>query len=393
MKNYPGTLWTILAVLALAGGWYARPYIMPRLKPTLEQIKPVTPPPVVTVADTDPFSVQLFKQALKEQESGNVLVAPRIISDTLLALRQLSGGKTQAELQALQLRETSTARATEPLCAVLLATDVNLPRKEGVTQVMALPFSEDIPMALSIFNGTLAAATHTPDIQMADSTLVTSRTRLLAGCTITMDKEWEIPFLSANGRTAEFNSATGSMPRFRQMRSRGAYRSAKAEDGSWKAIAIPFKRDTQTGTPLVYIGIQPATSARDFATQLTPEQLNTIRTALAAAGPLDTLVELPRMQMRIAPQNLRDSARRMGLKSLFDSESADFSALTTEKVLLSGLLFSAFVNMGETPSHAKADASLDYAKEYFSFTRPFIWLIADLNTNIPIEFMGLVEEM
>jgi hypothetical protein len=183
------------------------------------------------------------------------------------------------------------------------------------------------------------------------------------------------------------------MPTIHQMRTRGLYRTAQAKDGSWKAVALPFRKDRDSGSSLVYIGILPTGSARDFAAQLTPEQVTAIRKALADATPQDTLVEQPRQELQILPYDMRDTLRRMGLKALFDPETADFSPITSETIQLSAALFSASGYLGESKEQPKADAALDYAGQVIAFTRPYIWLIADLETSTPIEFFGLVEEL
>ena len=153
-------------------------------------------------------------------------------------------------------------------------------------------------------------------------------------------------------------------------------------------------KDTNSSRiPLVYIGILPSGSAREFATTLNSEKLTEIRRILATAAPQDTLVELPRLELRVPPYNMRDSLRRLGLKALFDSETADFRELTPEKVHLGALVQSLEVMLTESKSKATPNTELDYAAKCISFSRPYIWLIADLETPTPIEFMGLVEEM
>lgn len=361
------------------------------LRPQTQQEEAAAPPPASEFS-TDAFSLRFFQHELKEKESGNVLVAPHCITNALLSLQDITAGRTLEELQALQLKESCVLRTTEPLSAALLGVDLNLPRKEGRFPVMPLPFSENVPMALSLFNGCLGAAMGKGNFQLADSKSVTERTKLLAAATTSFAAEWETPFNSANSRTADFDSASGGMPHFRQMRSRGQFRSAKAEDGSWKAVAIPFKSKA-AGEPLVCIGILPAGSARDFVVNLTPEMLTGIRKSLAEASPQDMLVELPRLELQIYPYDMRDSLRRMGLKSLFDTETADFSPLTPEKIHLGAFIHSVSLSLVESKDSAKAEDSLDYAPEYISFTRPYIWLIADLATDTPIDFIGLTEEM
>ena len=380
-------LWCILAALGLLGGGLGKMYLKP------QQQEPAAEQEQKTELTEDTFSIRFFQHALAEKTRGNILVAPHMVSDMLLTVQEHAAGKTKEELQALQLRPTEHIRATEPTCAMLLAMDFNLPRNEGSRGVMPLPFSENVPMALSLFNGSLANATGNSNAQLASSQMITNRTKLLLGGTLHMHKDWELPFNTGNARTAGFDNASGSMPTIHQMRNRGHYRLATAEDGNWKAIAIPFKNDRTTGSSLVYIGILPAGSARDFAALLTPELLTNIRQALGESTPQDTLVELPRQELQILPYDMRDTLRRMGLKALFDPETADFSPITSEKIQLSAALFSASVYLGESSAAPLADSSLEYAGQVISFTRPYIWLIADLETNTPIEFFGLVEEL
>lgn len=360
-----------------------------------EQIQPADTetPQQVTELKTDPFSLQLFKHALHEK-TGNVLVAPHAMTHTLAALKAIAAGKTLEELNSLQLTEQSIQRSAEPLAATLLAMDYNLPRTAELNGVIPLPFSDNLPMALSLFNGMLAPATANATLQMADSNMVTSRTRLLAGCASHCRLDWEHPFHPANSCTADFDSASGGMPHFHQMRSRGMYRMVRAADNSWQAVVLPFKAQGSDKHPsLVFIGILPAGDARTFGTELTPEQLTSIRKELSAATPEDTLVELPRLEQIVLPYDMRDSLRRLGLKALFDTEAADFSPLTPQKIHLGAFIQSISVHLTESATKVPVDDALNYAARVISFTRPFIWLITDLDSNTPVDYFGLVEEI
>lgn len=376
----------IVAILGLLGGVLGKLYLNP--SQTEDKVQAAAPE---TNLSTDAFSVRIFQHCLKEKEMGNVLVAPHIISDTLLALQEISGGKTREELQAMQLQKRRVLRGAEQTRVTLLGMDFNLPRSDIRSSAMPLPFSENIPKALALYNGMLATAMEENDYQLVDSKMVNSRTKLIAGCTTTFHQEWETSFNVANSRSADFDNVSGGMPHFRQMRVRGLFKSAEGD--CWKAVALPFKSSEPGAPPLVYIGILPKGSAREFASALTPQQLTDIRKALALATPQETLVELPRMELLVLPYDMRDSLRRLGLKALFDIETADFTPLTPEKIHLGAFIHACSLSLVESADAPKADDSLDYAAEYISFSRPYIWLIADLATDTPIEFIGLVEEM
>lgn len=382
-----GVILGSVALLALLGGALGQRYLMQgQTEGMQENAFPQTP------LATDAFSIRLFQLALKEKEQGNALVAPHAVSDALLLLQDIAAGNTLQELQGAQLKAQQVFRTTEPTRATLLAMDFNLPRgQKNPEMVMPLPFSEDLPKALSLYNGMMTSLMRRGELNLLDSKMVSNRTKLVAGCATSFSTEWEIPFNSANSRSADFDSVTGGMPHFRQMRARGLFRCAEGD--GWKAVAIPFKSNNTGAPPLVYIGILPNGSARNFAASLSPEQLTNIRKALADATPQDTLVKIPRQELQILPYDMRDTLRRLGLKALFDTQTADFSPLTTEKIHLGAFVHSCSILLIESKEEAGAVDTLDYAREFISLTRPYIWLIADLATDTPIEFIGLTEEM
>lgn len=393
MKPFQHIILPLTATLGLLAGGVAG-----YLKQSRHQDAPTTENNATLFSEegiaTDAFSIKLFQQALEGRE-GNVLVAPHVISRTLSHLEALAGGKTREALQALQLHPSAPPRAAEPGSISLLAVDINVPRLDSTSGILSLPFSENVPLALSIFNGTIARFMDKNDAQYATSEMVTGRTRLLAGAVSSFQAKWDIGFQLNHSRTADFESASGSLPQFTQMRSRGNYRMAQADDGSWKAVALQMRSDSlMKSSPMVLIAVLPAGSARDFAASLTPETLNQIRKKLATATPDDTLVELPRIELEVRPYDMRATLRRMELKSLFDSDTSDFSALTPEKIHLGAFIHACEIKLreskgnGDSPQH-----DLDFAKNYISFSRPFLWIVTDLSSSTPIDFIGLIEEM
>lgn len=345
------------------------------------------------ILQTDSFSLKLFQQVLQEQK-GNVMVVPHTISNALLALLDIAAGKTREELEALQLTWSDEARSFEPFRKNLLAVDINLPRTAENFAVLPLRFSEDLPGAMSFFNATLAQGSPDTNAQFVTSDMVSPRTRLLIGAVAYCNLSSHLPFHAEHSRMDDFDSANGAMPRYHQMRSRGLYSTAIASDGSWQAIALTLIQRAQDKSPLVLIGILPAGSARQFAESLTPERLTNIRGALATATPEDTLVEFPRLALQIRPYDMRYTLRRLGLTSLFDTSTADFSPLTPDKIHLNAVVHASGVTIAENRRKTTTPASeLEQAKNSISFSRPFLWIVADLSTNTPLEYIGLVEEM
>lgn len=354
---------------------------IPHVKETQEQAE----------VRTDEFSLFLFRHIIAEKQRGNVLVAPHMLTKALLALQDIAAGQTLKELQSLKLATGPWNRPSEPESAALLAMDYNLEKGEKSVGVMPLPFSDNVPMALSLFNGMLAPITGKADAQIADSTMVSNRTRLLAACASHYTPE--LLFFSGNSRVSDFDNASGGMPHFQQMRSRGLYVTVTSDDGSWRAVAIPTIPGHSDKNSFVCIAILPSGTARDFAANLSAELLTSIRKKLATTPPQDTLIEFPRLELQVLPHDMRDSLRRMGLKALFDSETADFTPLTPDKVQLGAFIQSFSVSLKDSTSNGRINNSLEDAANVITFNRPFIWLICDLHTDAPIEFIGLIEEM
>lgn len=348
-------------------------------------------PEQVALTATDSFSIRFFKEALNETK-GNVLTAPHSIADALLAIRDIVAGESRNEIEQQHLTGSTLKRYPEPLSFTLLAVDINVPREHTPESIIVLPFSENFPTALSLFNGLLAQGSPDAQVQFATSDMCSTRTKLLGGCVAYHLADWDIPFRASNSRLANFDCSSGAYTSFTQMRSRGAYRTARAADGSWEAVAL-MQKQRAGNIPLAFIGILPGSSAREFAHSLTPERITEIRQALAAAKPEDTLVELPRQEYGVRPHDLRHFLRQLGIRSVFDSTGADFSPLAQEKIHLSGLIHSCSISLTETHGDDAADPTLEQAARRISFTRPFIWLITDLSSNTPIDFIGLIEEL
>ncbi len=386
MKRTQNVILPLVAVFGLlAGGLYSQFSHNKDKEPLPPGLVPYTIPEGGIV--TDVFSLKLFQQVLQEQKE-NVLAAPRALSELLYAFTPLAGGHTREELNSLKLYDKPESYQSAAIHDYLIAVDINVPRKDEAGRVVSIPFSENTPLALSIFNGALAQSSPSSNAQFATSTMVTPRTRLLAGAVAYGKCTWEIPFLKADTRMAEFDSRSGAMPNHPQMRSRGAYRMAKAEDGAWKAVLLPIKDTNQA-----LIGILPAGDAREFAAALTPEQLSNIRQALVTAQPEDTLVEFPRLELEVRPYDMRYTLRKLGLNSAFDTERADFSGISDHHLHLGALIHASGIWIIESQAKAQPTRELELARNTISFSRPFIWFIAGLTADTPFEFIGLVEEM
>lgn len=334
---------------------------------------------------SDAFSIRLLQAAMEESETPLVLVAPAAVTDALLTLRNAAAGASVEEIDALHLSPTLPRNSSSADYKVLLAPEESL--KLRGPSCLPLPYRKDFIEAQSLFNMFMPGQR-----PMADTRFISSDTRLLIGAATLVNTDFLHPFHPKDTRRGDFDNADGRMPSVPMMRCRALFRTAAAEDGSWRAIALLLK--APTGTPAgAFIGILPQGSVRDFARALTPEQLSDIRRALAEAEPQDSLVELPRFALETPTRDLQPLLATLGVSAPFDLRRADFSPLTEEPLALNALPERKTLFITEEESIQEATPDLDGAASVISFNSPFLWLIGDLTTDAPFVLMGLVENM
>ena len=342
---------------------------------------------------SDAFSLQLF-HAMLETDTPNPAIAPLPLTDLLLHLREISAGDTRRELEQLQLSKGADPQNAPLPYGCLVAVDRDLPAGELRTRLVTrLPLKESVPQSLSIFNGMLCRDSNDPDGQVVDSTVLNAKTQMLAAATANAALEMEHPFHPGDTvREADFFNADGGLPHVDLMRCRAPLRTARAADGSWEAVAL-FLKNRQNGTPVALVAILPKGDARTFAKELTPERLSEIRSALAAAAPQDTTLEMPGIIVSTPTRDITGLMRRLGVSAAFDAQKADFSPITPQKIKLDALLDRERLFLTDRGSRTTPDSNVDYGERHLTLNRPFIWLLADLSSPMPPHFIGLLENL
>lgn len=339
--------------------------------------------PVVTLPEgelvTDAFSVKLLQTALQTPEYPMSTVCPAAMTEALHTLDSMSKGATHEQIEALGLSPT----AELPTSMVLAAMEETLPRPEETQPILPLPFRHNYPEALSTFN-TLFGCT------AADSGNSSPDTRLFMALRTSFDCSFRQRFYQEDGKYGDFDNEDGRMPSVFLMRRCGTFRIAEAEDGSWKAVALLLEGGSDDAA---FVAVLPQGKVRDFALHLTPEQLSTIRCALAEATPQEYTVEMPRLSMSIGIRNIAPLWQALGLTAPFDIRTADFSPLTTDKLALNAVAENLTCSMQESGRRPSDIPAADSCPRLFSLTRPFLWFVGDLTTDIPFVALGAVENL
>lgn len=329
---------------------------------------------------TDAFSLLLLQTALQTPEYPMTTVCPAAMTEALHTMDSMSRGETHEQVKALKL---SPSAPELPACMVLAAMEETLPRPAEKQPILPLPFRRNYPEAISTFNTLFG-------YPAADSGNSSQDTRLFMALRTSFDFAFRQRFYQEDAKYGDFDNADGGLPSVFLMRRCGKFRIAEAEDGSWKAAALLLEGGNDDAA---LVAVLPQGKVRDFALQLTPEQLSTIRRALAEAPPQEFTVELPRIDIAIGLRNIAPLWQALGLTAPFDIRTADFSPLTTDKLALNAVAENLTCRMQESGRRPADIPAADNCPKIFSLTRPFLWFAGDLTTDTPFVALGIVENL
>lgn len=339
---------------------------------------------------TNAFGIKLLQLAQEQEPTQSIIVAPEAVQAALHLLALQTKDKTREEIQAVIGSETSDINYGYDT-AILLAADNNLPFTEQGPDFMRLPFKSNFPHALSLFNMTLNQLCGSDNLITADARLMTPDTRLALGIVANIVPNLEQPFQAGNSISSIFANNDGSMPSVYMMRNRAYYRTATAEDGSWEAVAMMLRQPRgETSPPLAFIAILPTGKASDMVEHMTPEQLTSIRKALAEASPTDCCVHLPRMVWNTPMRDYKPILHQLGIRQVLSPTARDWRIIN-KPIGLDTIPLRIRAEWTDDKTNRQADPTIKNAAKTMIFNKPFIWLLGDLTTEAPPRLMGVVQ--
>lgn len=338
---------------------------------------------------TDAFTLRLLHAAMQSNQ-GNILLLPHALTGALSTLHKLSDGATKPALEALQLSAERLPAAEKDGEATLLFADreLELIDTPELEEIMPVAMGEQWADGLQMMNNLMTGVTGEQDTLFLTGDNLSPDTKLLGICNLSLRPVWQIPLRAQKEAATDFFNANGSMPRIRALQCSGLIRHAKAEDGTWQAVALYLKLSPASAEDTCLLLIMPGgNSARHFALALTPELMTTIRKAVANAEPTSHCVEFPRIIFNPPTQEMRPVLEQLGLQQLFTPE-ADLSRLTADKpCALHAILQKCRIPLAETETSLPDDVA------DIRFDKPFLWLIGPLSTPAPPYALGIVENM
>lgn len=352
------------------------------------------------------FGYKLLAQSPGE---GNVIVSPLSISSALAMTLNGAAGETQREmLGAIGLDKMTPPILNDasksirnllgnvdPSVELQVANSIwakdGAPFKDAFLQVNEDAYGAkmtrldfDSPNAPDAINQWVKQATGGKIEKMVDRIPGLSRMFLMNA--VYFKGQWRMPFAKESTQEGVFTTANGDKRKVPFMT--GTMHVSYAEEKGWKAVALPYGNGR-----IEMLVLLPSGSVDDliknFAEKGVPK-------ALSDAGDAEVALKLPKFRSEFE-MSLNEPLKKLGMKKAF-TDSADFSGMSDEKLLISEVKHKTFIEVDEQGTEAAAStgvqmqalsAKVDKPKE-FTVDRPFLFAIREKQTGIVL-FLGAVK--
>lgn len=203
------------------------------------------------------------------------------------------------------------------------------------------------------------------------------------------DDEWVTPYEEGNIYNGSFKGTKGEET-VKFMESNEMFIESKDAKGMIKSYK---------NTPCKFVAILPdeKISVDEYAASLSGAKLETILSS--ATGVNRCIAHLPQFELR-NKLSLSETAKAMGMELMFTDE-ANFDALTmSEGLKVSDIMQESFIKVSETGTKAGSSTTVTLKDsdsetqdfEELKFDRPFVFMIVENESNLPL-FIGTVKSM
>ncbi|MBQ7809621.1 MAG: serpin family protein [Clostridia bacterium] len=203
------------------------------------------------------------------------------------------------------------------------------------------------------------------------------------------DDEWVTPYEEGNIYNGSFKGTKGEET-VKFMESNEMFIESKDAKGMIKSYK---------NTPCKFVAILPdeKISVDEYAASLSGAKLETILSS--ATGVNRCIAHLPQFELR-NKLSLSETAKAMGMELMFTDE-ANFDALTmSEGLKVSDIMQESFIKVSETGTKAGSSTTVTLRGsdsetqdfEELKFDRPFVFMIVENESNLPL-FIGTVKSM
>ena len=352
------------------------------------------------------FAAELFKDNYSKGKTTlvsplSVLTALALVQngaqgDTLAQLEQALGGLDRDTLNAYMRAYCDFMTESEELkIANFVWTDSSAEAKRAFlqkavdsysAQLFSAPLSD--PKTVESINSWVKKNTDgmiPKIIEKADRYAVMMLVNAIA-----FDAKWETPYKRSDIEKLEFTSYSGGKKKTDFMCST---ENVYLKDGGTVGFMKPYKNGR-----FAFAAMLPDenTGIDDYVASLSGDKLMKIFSSAKRGNEVN--VKMPKFRAEYSTQ-LIDTLKKMGVKDAFDSKTADFSSLIENRdAYIATVVHKTFIEVDENGTRAAASTlvgadTMSLMEPYSVFlNRPFVYMIVDTETNLPL-FIGVQTEI
>lgn len=359
------------------------------------------------------LSVDLFKSSVSESENKNVLISPLSIQLALAMTANAADGQTRQEMESLLGNDITLNELNQYLHTYIKKLPTSEKYKLGIANSIWFRDSENLTVdadflqtnanyyGAEIYKESFDEQTLT-DINnwvynntdgMIDSIIdnIDPASVMYLINALVFDAEWENVYNKSAINEGTFKSVSGD-ERTVEMMSSDEYKYISDDK------AGGFIKDYKDGT-YSFAALLPNEDINiyDYINTLTAEGLaNTLKNI----QPERTSVHLPKFNYEYE-LCMNDVLSSLGMPTAFNATLADFSkgiqTLSGDNIYINNVQHKTIITVDELGTKAGAVTSIDMATEsvpenFITLDRPFVYMIIDNNTNLPI-FIGVVTDI
>lgn len=360
------------------------------------------------------FAFKIFKQLNQEDKDNNIFISPISISTALAMTYQGAESTTkEAMAETLEYYDMDIDILNENFKGLLqgldkldksielnMANSIWLREGEPVNEnflsinkkffkalIEELDFSKD--NAADIINEWISHATNKKITEMIEPPISADTLMYLINA-IYFKGEWAKKFDEKNTYSAPFHAEDGSTQDIMMMTLNDEIEYGKGKD--FQVVRLPYGK----GHVAMYCILpEEGMPINDFIESFDREKWDKIKSTIEEED--GVVVKLPRFKLEYGIKSLKDSLKALGMAEAF-SEMADFSSIRND-VYIHDVFHKAVIEVNEEGSEAAAATVVEIRVTsaitepiIFSADRPFIFIIADDQTNT-ILFIGKVYQL
>ncbi len=348
------------------------------------------------------FGVKLLQS---EMENENPLLSPLSILAALSMTANGAAGETKTQMEQTLGADTGSLNAYFSMLQASLGNDKQLKAANSIWMkdtdtlhvedaflqknadffgagIYSAPFDDSTKTAINDW-----VSKHTDKMIPKILDEIPSDAVMYLVSALAFDAKWDRPFKSYEVWDGAFTARNGQEQTGDFLHGAvGQYLSDEHAEGFLKPYA---------DGKYAFAALLPdeTTSIDDYVNQLTGERLHAI-----LASPIDESVEiaLPKFKAEFSAE-LSENLKALGMTDAFDGANADFTALGTSdegNIYISRVLHKTFIQVDEEGTKAGAATAVEATTESAALyphsvilNRPFVYMIVDLETGLPI-FLG-----